>query len=96
MTAIAPIFITPRVITSEVGIDTPNKFKKSKGRTSDAIILEDLLVPFEDYFKNLSELMQHKQPNPFDFLFKPGMYIVLIFWFMYISSMVFYTGRDRI
>ena len=30
-----------------------------------------------------------------DFLLKPGTYVVLIFWFMYISSLVYYSGRDR-
>ena len=53
-------------------------------------------MPFEDYFKNLMELLQHKQPNPFDFLFKPGIYIVIVFWFMYASSVVYYSGTDRL
>ena len=54
------------------------------------------MVPFDKYFKNLEELLQHKKPQPLNLLFKPGPYVVLIFWLMYLSSLFYYTGRDRI
>ena len=40
--------------------------------------------------------MQHKQPSNIEFFMKPGLYVVLIFWFLYTTSLVFYSGKDRI
>lgn len=53
------------------------------------------MVPLSRYWSNLHELLQHKKPTLVSFIFKPGIYIVLVFWVFYLSSLVYYTGKDR-
>ncbi|CDW89849.1 neurohypophysial n-terminal domain containing protein [Stylonychia lemnae] len=95
LTAISPTFITPRAISTGVEVFI-NRFIKSAEKKVGNIELGELLVPFGQYFSNLQELLQHKTPNPISFIFKPGPYIVIFFWFMYISSIVYYSGSDRL
>jgi len=39
--------------------------------------------------------MQHKRPTLGEFMQKPGIYLVFIFWFFYMTSMIYYVGRDK-
>ncbi|CDW88931.1 neurohypophysial n-terminal domain containing protein [Stylonychia lemnae] len=94
LTSISPKFVSPRVTTIAAEVYA-NRFVKSATQNTGNIELGELLVPFGEYFQNLQELLQHKTPNPVNFIFKPGPYLVIIFWFMYISSIVYYSGSDR-
>eukprot|EP00347_Sterkiella_histriomuscorum_P005798 403355229 len=97
LTAFGPQFITPPgdLIFTNDDIVT-NKYLSSDNIEQGTITKQDLLVPLNKYFDNLQELLQHKTPKPIDMIFKPGTYVVFIFWFMYISSLFYYSGRDRI
>jgi hypothetical protein len=55
LTSFAPSFVTPPVQTEEEQL--PDKYIKATKEDEGAITLEDLLVPFEHYFKNLEELL---------------------------------------
>jgi len=69
----------------------------SDDEDSDKITLDDLHKDsLPEFFKSLSEIMQHKPPTLFQFLAKPGIYLVLVFWFFYVTSIFYYTGRDRV
>eukprot|EP00347_Sterkiella_histriomuscorum_P015521 403356717 len=94
LTSFAPQFLTPPAYTTK-DESLPNKYENSENIEKGTITKKDLLVPFNKYFDNLEELLQHKTPKPIDLIFKPGTYVVLMFWFMYISSLVYYSGRDR-
>jgi hypothetical protein len=57
----------------------------------------DLLVwPLSDYFMNLLAIWQHNQPTFVDFIFNPGFIVVVLFWAMYFSSLIYYSGRDNL
>lgn len=53
------------------------------------------MVPYNNYWSNLGKLMQHKRPTALDFILKPGLYIILVFWFFYLTGLVYYSGRDH-
>eukprot|EP00347_Sterkiella_histriomuscorum_P014233 403361664 len=95
LTVVAPSFITPSDSGTASEENIQNKYVQAGKNDEGKITKEDLQVPLDRYFKNLQELLQHKQPQPTDFLLNPGSYVPLIFWFMYISSLIYYTGRDR-
>ncbi|CDW75719.1 neurohypophysial n-terminal domain containing protein [Stylonychia lemnae] len=95
LSAFSPIFHTPVEIIAQEVEQLPAQYKSAEDEENGKITKEDLIVPFDRYFKNLEELLQHKTPSPIDFMFKPGIYVVLAFWFMYISGLVYYSGRDR-
>ena len=40
--------------------------------------------------------MLHKPPSVLSFFFKPGGYIVLLFWIMYFTSLIYYNGKDNV
>jgi len=70
--------------------------ESSEDTDDDEITLDELLKDsLPEYFKSISEIMQHKPPSAGSFLMKPGIYIVLIFWFFYITSIFYYNGRDK-
>ncbi|CDW84379.1 neurohypophysial n-terminal domain containing protein [Stylonychia lemnae] len=94
LTAFAPRFQTPKD-ESIGGPALPDQYQSSLEEKNDKITKEDLMVPLDIYFKNLEELLQHKQPVPIEFIFKPGPYVVIIFWAMYITSLLYYAGRDK-
>eukprot|EP00347_Sterkiella_histriomuscorum_P002038 403369714 len=96
LTSFAPQFKTPINTLSNSDESILNKYDSSQNIETGTITKADLMVPLDRYFDNLEELLQHKTPRNLDMLFKPGTYVVLIFWFMYISSLVYYSGRDRI
>ena len=54
------------------------------------------MVPYDIYWNNLQELIQHKKPSFVSFITKPGGYVVLIFWIMYATGLIYYSGKDRI
>ena len=95
LTAVAPTFLTPSGDAANDPIQTNNNYTQTDPIDQGEITVQDLQVPFDQYFKNLQELLQHKQPKLTDFLLKPGLYVVIIFWAMYISSLIYYTGRDH-
>ncbi|CDW85187.1 neurohypophysial n-terminal domain containing protein [Stylonychia lemnae] len=95
LSSFSPTFVTPRQGITPDDIYT-NKYSQSNIENREKIKIEELIVPFNKYFKNLEELHQHKTPSLIDFLFKPGAYIVIVFWFMYITSLFYYSGKDRI
>ncbi|CDW88093.1 neurohypophysial n-terminal domain containing protein [Stylonychia lemnae] len=95
LSSFSTTFMTPKQSSISNEIFT-NKYSKANSDDDDNIKVEELIVTFDKYFKNLEELLQHKTPSLIDFLFKPGMYIVIVFWFMYISSLFYYTGKDKI
>ncbi|CDW71957.1 neurohypophysial n-terminal domain containing protein [Stylonychia lemnae] len=95
LSSFSTTFMTPKQSSASAETYT-NKYLKSNLDDDGKIKIEDLIVPFDKYFKNLEELLQHKTPSLIEFIFKPGIYIVLLFWLMYISSLFYYTGKDKI
>ena len=43
----------------------------------------------------MKELYQHKKPKVLGSLAKPGFFIVFLFWFCYLTSITYYSGRDK-
>jgi hypothetical protein len=40
------------------------------------------------------ELWQHNRPSLISFIIKPGCIVLALFWAMYLSSLIYYSGRD--
>jgi len=40
------------------------------------------------------ELWQHNRPSFISFIIKPGCAVLALFWAMYLSSLIYYSGRD--
>jgi hypothetical protein len=59
------------------------------------LTLDDIIKwPLDKYFINLHELWQHKRPSFISFIMKPGFVVLALFWAMYLSSLIYYSGRD--
>jgi len=69
---------------------------KSGNLSEGKITLREIMVPYDIYWSNLQELIQHKKPSFVSFITKPGGYVVLIFWIMYATGLIYYSGKDRI
>jgi hypothetical protein len=68
------------------------KAEAEKKRTLD---LSDIIKwPLDKYFENMLELWQHNRPSFISFVIKPGFVVLLLFWAMYLSSLIYYSGRD--
>ncbi len=79
-------------------IDAPvleNMTVKAAGSQSKALELSDIIKwPLDKYFSNMYELWQHNRPSLLSFLIKPGCIVLILFWAMYLSSLIYYSGRD--
>ncbi len=73
----------------------PN-LNESSTENDTAITVEDMvnLNSHANYFGRLNEMLQHKHPDA-HFMLKPGIYVFLAFWFLYLTGMFKYTGLDR-
>ncbi len=40
------------------------------------------------------ELWQHNRPSLLSFIIKPGFAVLILFWAMYLSNLVYYSGSD--
>ncbi|CDW84369.1 neurohypophysial n-terminal domain containing protein [Stylonychia lemnae] len=94
LTSFSIQFKTPNVASTQIE-QKSEKYQPSQFTEGGEISLTDLRVPLKYYMKNLQELLQHKQPDPLEFFLKPGIYVIVIFWFMYITGVVYYSGRDQ-
>jgi hypothetical protein len=57
--------------------------------------LADIIVmPLDKYFSNMYELWQHNRPSFLSFIIKPGFIVLILFWAMYMSSLIYYSGVD--
>jgi len=96
LTSFGPQFITPAVQSSSSQNNT-EVYTPAQPENNGEPTLQDLVVfPLSKYFSNIPMLMRHKQPTVLSFLLKPGLYLVILFWFMYCTSMVYYSGKDRL
>ena len=50
--------------------------------------------PLDAYLANLYKLWQHNRPSFLSFIIKPGFAVLILFWLMYFSSLIYYSGRD--
>ena len=48
------------------------------------------------YFENLQEIWQHNRPSFISFVIKPGFAVLVLFWAMYFSSLIYYSGQDSL
>jgi hypothetical protein len=83
-----------------MSVDAPifeNSTLKSKRPKISTLTLEDIIkLPLDKYFSNMYELWQHHRPHFLSFLIKPGFVVLILFWSMYFSSLVYYSGRDEL
>jgi hypothetical protein len=79
-------------------IDAPileNSTVKAQSQKFKPLTITDIVKwPLINYFENLYELWQHNRPSFISFIIKPGFIVVILFWLMYITSLVYYSGRD--
>jgi hypothetical protein len=62
---------------------------------SRVVTIDDIAIwPLSAYIANLGELWEHNRPTFVSFLFNPGFFVVILFWGMYLSSLIYYSGRD--
>jgi hypothetical protein len=72
-----------------------NSTVKAEGEGAKTIMLADIIKwPLDAYFANMAELWQHARPSFLSFILKPGCIVLGLFWAMYLSSLVYYSGRD--
>lgn len=70
-----------------------NSTVKASGVVVPVIALEDLVRwPLDVYFANLAKLWQHSPITFVDFMIGPGFIVVALFWAMYLSSLIYYSG----
>ena len=70
-----------------------NKTVKADVVAIPVIRLEDVVRwPLDVYFANLGKLWQHSPISFVDFIFGPGFIVIVIFWGMYLSSLIYYSG----
>jgi hypothetical protein len=95
LSAFAIFFETPKLT-----VDAPlleNSTTNAGSTSKKTLTLEDIIRwPLDKYFENLQELWQHNQPSFLGFVLKPGFIVLGLFWAMYLSSLVYYSGRDDI
>lgn len=59
------------------------------------VTLKDIIKwPLSLYFSNLQKLWQHNRPSFIMFITNPGFAVLVLFWAMYFSSLIYYSGRD--
>ena len=59
------------------------------------VTIDDIAIwPLGAYIDNLGKLWLYNRPTFVGFLFNPGFVVVLLFWGMYLSSLIYYSGRD--
>ena len=79
-------------------IDAPlleNTTVKAEPEKQREIKVSDIVRwPLNVYFENLQEIWQHNRPTFISFVIKPAFPILVLFWAMYFSSLVYYSGRD--
>lgn len=89
----AILFATPKL-----SVDAPlleNSTSKADAGQTKTLTLEDVIKwPLDVYFANLGEIWQHNRPSFIGFVFKPGCIVLGLFWAMYLSSLIYYSGRD--
>jgi hypothetical protein len=74
-----------------------NTTVKAKPEQIKLLKLSDIIKwPLDAYFSNMYELWQHNRPSFISFVTKPGCAVVFLFWAMYLSSLVYYSGRDEL
>ena len=82
----------------KLSIDAPlleNTTIKAGSQKVGALTLADIIkLPLSRYFTNMFELWQHNRPSFLSFIIKPGFIVLILFWAMYLSSLVYYSGRD--
>ena len=85
-------------VTPKMSIEAPlleNSTVKAQNFKIKALTISDIVKwPLNKYFSNLYELWQHNRPSFLSFIIKPGFIVLILFWLMYITSLVYYTGRD--
>ena len=83
-----------------MNIDAPlleNTTVKAEPEDPKEIEVSDIVRwPLSLYFENLQELWQHNRPSFISFVIKPGFAVLVLFWAMYFSSLIYYSGRDAL
>ncbi|TNV75039.1 hypothetical protein FGO68_gene6426 [Halteria grandinella] len=95
LSAFTILFQTPKM-----SVDAPlleNSTSKADAGSTKDLTLDDIVKwPIDKYFENLGELWQHNRPSFLTFILKPGFIVLGLFWAMYLSSLIYYSGRDDI
>jgi GPCR proteolysis site, GPS, motif len=93
LSAFTILFTTPKLT-----IDAPlleNSTIAATTETKRNISISDIVRwPLSAYFANLKKLWQHNRPSLFEFIVKPGFAVLILFWAMYFSSLIYYSGQD--
>ena len=72
-----------------------NSTVKASSSYDRVLELSDIIKwPLSAYIENLGELWMHNLPSFISFLLKPGFVVIILFWSMYVSSLIYYSGRD--
>ncbi len=95
LSAFTILFATPKLT-----IDAPlleNTTVAAESEVKRNITLKDIIKwPLDAYFANLYKLWQHNRPSFIGFVVKPGFAVLILFWAMYFSSLIYYSGQDEL
>lgn len=95
LSAFSIFFGTPKLTIDATMLD--NSTQRAAVEAKKTLQLSDIVRwPLDEYFANLGELWQHNRPSFLGFMLKPGCIVLGLFWAMYLSSLIYYSGRDDI
>lgn len=93
LTSFAIIFMTPK-LTADAPLLENSTSKAAAGKSKSLEVSDIVRWPLDVYIENLQEIWQHNRPSFLSFILKPGAIVLGIYWAMYFSSLIYYSGRD--
>ena len=93
LSAFSVIFVTPVMTVNDPLLE--NSTIQADVQQVKTIGIADIVRwPLGAYFDNLQQLWQHNRPSIMSFILNPGFIVLVLYWAMYISSVIYYSGRD--
>jgi len=93
LSAFTILFATPKLTVDAPLLENTTIAAQSEVKRN--VTLKDIIKwPLDAYFKKMYKLWQHNRPSFISFIIKPGFAVLILFWAMYFSSLIYYSGQD--